>query len=92
MSRAIRLAVIAVAATATGRGQSPDPGTSPTCPSEPAPFHACAQDAAANFNAPKTKDGTPDLQGFWRGPAHATENIEEHPKTDDDGWGKEFDR
>ena len=41
-----------------------------------------------SFDAPKTIDGVPDLQGFWRGPGSGTENIEEHPKTEEDGGGK----
>jgi hypothetical protein len=35
-----------------------------------------------------TRDGRPNLQGFWRGQPAATENIEEHPKTEDDDGGK----
>lgn len=41
-----------------------------------------------DFDPPKTIEGVPDLQGFWRGPASGTENVEEHPKTDDDEGGK----
>jgi hypothetical protein len=43
---------------------------------------------ATTFKPPRTPDGRPDLQGFWRGQPAATENIEEHPKTDDDDGGK----
>jgi hypothetical protein len=40
------------------------------------------------FSPPRTRDGKPDFQGFWRGQPAATENIEEHVKTDDDDGGK----
>jgi hypothetical protein len=43
---------------------------------------------ARTFVPPRTPDGHPDLQGFWRGQPAATENVEEHPKTDDDDGGK----
>jgi hypothetical protein len=88
MRRPAVLAVIAILAAATGQGQSQGPGSLAGCPSEPALFHACAQKTAAGFDPAKTSDGVPDLQGFWRGPAFGTENIEEHPKTDDDDGGK----
>jgi hypothetical protein len=58
------------------------------CPGEPALFHPCALQRAKTFNPPRTPDGKPDLQGFWRGQPAATENIEEHPKTLDDDGGK----
>ncbi|HEY1308501.1 MAG TPA: hypothetical protein VGF24_33360 [Vicinamibacterales bacterium] len=51
-------------------------------------FHPCALARARTFNPPRTVDGKPDLQGYWRGLASGTENIEEHPKTDDDDGGK----
>jgi hypothetical protein len=57
------------------------------CPGAPALFHTCAQAAAKTFRPPRTRDGRPNLQGFWRGPASGTENIEEHPMTDDDNGG-----
>lgn len=47
-----------------------------------------AAQAPASYRPAQTPDGKPDLQGFWRGPASGTENIEEHPKTDDDDGGK----
>jgi hypothetical protein len=74
-------------AVAGGQGaQGTRPQTS--CPPEPAQFHPCALTLARSFQPPRTPDGAPDLQGFWRGPAAGTENIEEHPKTDDDDGGK----
>jgi hypothetical protein len=68
------------------RGQRP--GAQAPCPADPAAFHACALARAKSFVPPRTRDGHPDLQGFWRGQPAATENIEEHPKTDDDDGGK----
>jgi hypothetical protein len=58
------------------------------CPQEPAQFHPCALAKAKTFTPPRTPDGQPDFQGFWRGQPAATENIEEHPKTDDDDGGR----
>ena len=58
------------------------------CPGESASFHPCALARAKTFKPPRTRDGKPDLQGFWRGQASGTENIEEHPQTDDDNGGK----
>jgi hypothetical protein len=58
------------------------------CPAEAALFHPCALARAKTFRPPRTRDGKPDLQGFWRGPAYGTENVEEHPMTDDDNGGK----
>jgi len=58
------------------------------CPAEAALFHPCAQARAKTFRPPRTRDGKPDLQGFWRGAAYGTENVEEHPMTDDDNGGK----
>lgn len=57
------------------------------CPVDPALFHPCALARAATFDPPRTPDGRADLQGFWRGPTYATENIEAHPKTLDDNGG-----
>src|SRR5688572_906947 len=58
------------------------------CPAEPALFHSCAVAKARTYAPARTSDGQPDLQGFWRGQPAATENVEEHPKTDDDDGGK----
>jgi hypothetical protein len=64
------------------------PSAQEGCPAEAALFHPCAVARAATFTPPRTPDGRPDLQGFWRGPAYGTENIEEHPATLDDNGGK----
>ena len=68
-------------ARATGTGQT-------DCRGEPAVFHPCALAKAKAFNPPRTSDGRPNLQGYWRGQPAATENVEEHPETDDDAGGK----
>jgi len=60
----------------------------PGCPAESALFHPCALSRASSYRPPQTPDGMPDLQGFWRGPASGTENVEAHPMTDDDNGGK----
>ena len=67
-------------------------GSSPTsaqdlCPGEPALFHPCAVARAKVFDPPRTREGEPDLQGFWRGLGHGTENIEEHPEAPADNGG-----
>jgi hypothetical protein len=36
------------------------------CPTEPVAFHKCAEDRAKTFNPPRTPDGRPDMQGYWR--------------------------
>jgi hypothetical protein len=59
----------------------------PSCPAEPTRFHPCALEKAKTFEPSRTADGRPDFQGFWRGQPAATENIEAHPKTDDDDGG-----
>src|SRR5215510_11862673 len=83
------LTVLAVSLVCLLGARNPQAQTTQTpCPVEPALFHPCALARAKTFNPPRTGDGKPDLQGYWRGPASGTENIEEHPMTDDDNGGK----
>ena len=54
------------------------------CPeNNPAEFHACALEAAATFEPPRTLDGRPNLGGYWLLPGGqfggAYEDLEEHP-------------
>lgn len=62
--------------------QAPGP-----CPGDPSLFHPCALAKAKSYRPARTSDSKPDLQGFWRGPASGTENVEAHPMTDDDNGG-----
>jgi hypothetical protein len=57
------------------------------CPARPSLFHPCALANAKSYRPARTPDGMPDFQGFWRGSASGTENVEEHPMTDDDNGG-----
>jgi len=59
-----------------------------TCVSVAWPSRSSDAQAPASYRPARTPDGTPDLQGFWRGATSGTENIEEHPMTDDDDGGK----
>lgn len=36
------------------------------CPTESIAFHACATAKAKAFSPPRLRDGTPNLQGYWR--------------------------
>jgi hypothetical protein len=86
-----RLAALVIAAAVTwpasAGGQRGQSAAAPACPAEPAAFHACAVTRGRSYDPPRTRDGRPNLQGFWRGLASGTENVEEHPKTDDDAGG-----
>jgi hypothetical protein len=42
------------------------PPLSGGCPTESIAFHACATAKAKSFTPPRTKDGRPNLQGYWR--------------------------
>ncbi len=71
--------VIAVAASAAA--QTPARATAPRsddCPRDPVSFHPCALAKAKTFTPPRTPDGQPDMQGFWRGQGGGVENIEAH--------------
>jgi hypothetical protein len=81
-------AVLAVVSLTPVRAGGQAPQAQAPCPAESALFHACALAKVKTFDPPRTQDGKPDMQGFWRGPGSGTENIEEHPRTLDDGGGK----
>ena len=81
------LAMVLTSGTVWSQGPAAGRPAGPSCPGEPALFHPCALNRAVTFNPPRTADGVPDLQGFWRGQASGTENVAEHPMTDDDDGG-----
>ena len=62
--------------------------TDSVCPEDAhAEFHACALDAAKDFDPPRTVDDMPDMNGIWRRRATGHESIQEHSRTLDDGGG-----
>jgi hypothetical protein len=70
------LAAASVVIEAQGRGGA---ATRPDeCPRDPVSFHPCALAKAKTFTPPRTPDGQPDMQGFWRGQGGGVENIEQH--------------
>ena len=61
------------------------------CPdNNPRAVLACAREQAKTFKAPRTKDGKPDLSGYWGGTQVPHENLEAHPRTPDDNGGPSF--
>jgi len=84
MIRRVSVALAAAAILAAFSATNAQEG----CPAAPALFHPCGLERAKSFQPPRTADGRPDLQGFWRSATtFATENIEAHPKTVDDNGG-----
>lgn len=65
---------------APGAAQGFFPRDAPTVPAAPSWFRERAK--LPPFNPPRLPDGTPDLQGNWRGNGNATDDIEEHPYVD----------
>lgn len=68
-------------------GQRGGVGPADDCPADPRRFHPCALAKARAFAPPRTREGVPDLQGFWRGPSYGNENVEDHPATPADTGG-----
>ena len=94
-----RVGAMAIAATlfvslSFAAGQT-IPSVPPTqgsvCPdNNPLAVLACAREQAKTFKAPRTKDGKPDLSGYWGGTQIPHENLEAHPRTPDDNGGPSF--
>jgi hypothetical protein len=77
------------------RAAQETPSIAPTkdsvCPdNNPVPLLACARERAKTFKAPRTRDGKPDVSGFWAGTQVPHENLEAHPRTPDDNGGPSF--
>jgi len=72
---AASVAAASVLVEAQGRGGAMRPDE---CPRDPVSFHPCALAKARTFTPPRTADGQPDMQGYWRGQGGGVENIEEH--------------
>jgi hypothetical protein len=52
--------------TADLEAPTPKPTTVAGCPAQSQAFHKCALAKAKTFKSPRTPDGRPDMQGFWR--------------------------
>ncbi len=92
MKKALLCPVILVAFVAgsllPGQARSQPWVRDSVCPDDNhAAFHACALEAASDFEAPRNAYGDPDLSGIWRRRAAAHESIEAHVETLDDNGG-----
>jgi hypothetical protein len=77
-----------VATQAALAGQSaPAPPVSACPDASPLAIRACGREQAKTFTPPRTRDGRPDLSGFWGGSQVPHEDLEAHPKTPDDTGG-----
>ena len=77
MALAMPAAVWSLASmAAAGQAPNTEPTTFGGCPAETVTFHACALEKAKTFNPPRTPDGTPDLQGYWRGRITMDRSVE----------------
>lgn len=73
-----------------GQGAPAAPAKS-VCPDDnPVAVRACGLEHAKSFKPPRTKDGKPDLSGYWGGSQVPHEDLEAHPKTPDDVGGPSF--
>jgi hypothetical protein len=76
----LALAIVAVWSLASTDAAGQAPPAAPTsfggCPAEAMAFHACALDKAKTFSPPRTPDGKPDLQGYWRGRITMDRSVE----------------
>jgi hypothetical protein len=79
LARSILTAALLAAGAAIVHGQGRSAAVRPgDCPRDPVSFHPCALAKARTFVPPRTRDGRPDLQGYWRGQGGGVENIEAH--------------
>jgi len=66
IGRVVALAVLVAAAHLRAEEPIPQPRTSGGCPVESRAFYECAMAQAKTFKVPRTAEGRPDFQGFWR--------------------------
>lgn len=79
LARAVLTATLLAGGAAIVNGQGRGAAARPDdCPRDPVSFHPCALAKARTYMPPRTADGRPDLQGYWRGQGGGVENIEAH--------------
>ena len=66
----VALALVAAFLVASGPSQAQPSAGASACPTESSPFHVCALERAKTFDPPRTAEGVPDFQGYWRGVAN----------------------
>jgi hypothetical protein len=84
-------ALIALGCSLTAQraaGQARNFITESVCPDDDyARFHRCALEVAGTTTLPRTADGRPDFNGYWRRRSFVFEDFEAHPETPDDNGG-----